>query len=199
MDCADGKTRLGFPILSAWIADHAEHPILNGISTKSSPQCEVPATELGLDPRNIYEPRNYAHYAQKTGEYEQTQNTHIADYFHPIGMKIDQNVFFGLYQVNPANLHKPDLLHSIYLGLFKHMMKWIEGFLKKHKPQQVFDDNWNVLPPYPGFNVPKKAYEEVTQWQDKEMRNLGRSISAVFASALRNPDGSQQLSFKRAL
>ena len=31
------------------------------------------------------------------------------------------------------------------------------------------------------------------------MRNLGRCISAVFASALRNPDGSQQLPFKGAL
>ena len=199
MDCADGKTRLCFPILSAWIADHAEHTILNGISSNSCPQCEVPATELGQGPRNIYEPRNYAHYAQKTWEYMQTQDTHIADYFHQIGMKIDRNVFSGLYRVNPADLHKPDLLHNIYLGLFKHMMKWVEGFLKKHKRQQAFDDIWKALPPYPGFNVPKKAYREVTQSQGEEMRNLCRCISAVFASALRNPDGSQQLPFKRAL
>src|ERR1700760_3237919 len=47
MDYADGKTRLCFPILSAWIADHAGHTILNGISSNSCPQCEVPATELG--------------------------------------------------------------------------------------------------------------------------------------------------------
>ena len=199
MDCADGKTRFCFPILSAWIADHAEHTILDGISSKSCPQCEVPASGLGQDPRNIYEPRNYAHYAHKMWEYEQTQDTHIADYFHQIGMKIDRNGFSRLYRVNPADLHKPDLLHNIYLGLFKHMMKWIEWFLKKHKLQQAFDDIRKALPPYPSFNVPKTAYREVTQWQGKEMRNLGRCISAVFASALRNPDGSQQLPFKRAL
>ena len=69
MDCADGKPRLCFPILSAWIADHAEHTILNGISSNSCPQCEVPATELGQGPRNIYGPHYYAHYAQKTCEY----------------------------------------------------------------------------------------------------------------------------------
>ena len=68
MDCGDGKTRLCFPILSAWIADHAEDTILNGISRKTCPQCEVPATELGQDPRTKYEPRNYAHYVQKTCE-----------------------------------------------------------------------------------------------------------------------------------
>ena len=93
MDCTFEKTRLCCPISSAWIADHAEHTILNGISGKSCPQCEVPATELGQDPRNIYEPRNYAHYAQKMWEYEQTQDTHIADYVLQIGMKIDCNVF----------------------------------------------------------------------------------------------------------
>ena len=133
MDCVDGKTRLCFPILSAWIANHAEHSLLNRISSKSCPQCEVPATELGQDPQNIYEPRNYAPYAQKPWDYEQTQDTHIADYFHEIGMKIDSNIFSGLYRINPADLHEPDLLHNIYLGLFKHMIKWIEGFLKEDK------------------------------------------------------------------
>lgn len=199
MDCADGKMRLCFPILSAWIADHVEHTTLHGIASNSCPKCEVPATELGQDPQNTYEPRDYAHYARKTTEYKQTQATHIADYFHQVGVKIDRNVFSGLYRVNPADLQKPDLLHNIYLGLFKHMMKWVEGFLKKHKRQQAFDDIWKQLPPYPGFGTPKKAYREVTQWQGKEMRNLGRCISAVLASALRNPDSSQQLPFKRAL
>ena len=85
-------------------------------------------------------------------------------------MKIDRNVLSGLYPVHPADLHKPDLLHNIYLGFFKHMVKWIEGFLKKHKQPQAFDDIWKVLPSYPGFNVPKKAYREVTLWQGKEMR-----------------------------
>ena len=57
----------------------------------------------------------------------------------------------------------PDLLHNIYLGLFKNLIEWVEGFLKKHKRQQAFDDAWKELPPCPGFLVPKKAYREVTQ------------------------------------
>ena len=174
MDCADGKTRLWFLILSAWIADHAEHTILNGISSKSCPHCEVPATELGQDPRNIYEPRNYTDYAQKAWESEQTQDTNITDYFHQIGMEIDRNVFSGVYRVNPADLHKPDLLYNIYLGLFKHMMKWIEGFLKKHKQQQAYDDIWKALPPYRGLNVPKRLVE-------KSRRGRGRKCETLAA------------------
>src|SRR5207302_1835736 len=58
MDCSDGKRRLCFPILSAWIADHAEHVALHGINSKSCPKCEVPGRELG-DPRRTYNARDY--------------------------------------------------------------------------------------------------------------------------------------------
>jgi len=78
-------------------------------------------------------------------------------------------------------------------------MEWVEGFLKKHKGQQAFNDAWKEIPSYPGFSVPKKAYQEIRPWQGKEMRNLGRCISAVLASALRNPDSSQYQDFKSAL
>jgi len=91
------------------------------------------------------------------------------------------------------------MLHTIYLGLFKHMMDWINGFLKKHGRLQAFDDVWKALPPYPGFLVPKKAYSEVTQWQGKEMRNLGRFILGVLAVAHRQPGGAQVIPFKPAL
>ena len=74
--------------------------------------------------------------------------------------------------MNSSNLHKPDLLHNIYLSLFKYMMQSVEGFLKKHKPQQAFDDTWKEISSYPEFSVPKKAYREVRKWQGKEMRNL---------------------------
>ena len=114
-------------------------------------------------------------------------------------MKIGRNVFTELYRINRTDLHKPDLLHNIYLGLFKHMMERVDGFLKKHKWQQAFNDAWIELPPYLRFSVPKSADLEVTQWQGKEMRNIGRCISAVLASALRNPDSSQYQDFNIAL
>ena len=114
-------------------------------------------------------------------------------------MKIGRNIFTELYRVNPADLYKPDLLHNIYLDLFKYMMEWAEGFLKKHKRQQVFDDALKEIPPYPGFSVPKKTYPEVTQWQGKEMRNVSRCISVVLASTLRNPDSSQHQDLNIAL
>jgi len=71
------------------------------------------------------------------------------------------------------------------------MMEWVEGFLKKHKRQQAFDNTRKEILPYPRLSVPKRAYHESTQWQGREMRNIGGSISAVLASALRNLNSSQ--------
>jgi len=138
-------------------------------------------------------------YREKALRQERAEAAVIAEYFQQLGVKIGNNVFTGLGRVSLVDLHKPDLLHNIYHGLFKHMMEWVEGFLKKQKQQQVLDDAWKEIPPYPGLSVPEKAYREIIQWQGKEMRNLGRCISTVLASALRNPDSSQYQDFKRPL
>jgi len=147
----------------------------------------------------MYETCDYMLYREKALRPELAEAAGIAAYFQRFGVKIGNNVFTGLDRVSPEDLNKADLLHNIYLGLFKHMMEWVEGLLKKHKRQQAFNDAWKAIPPYPGFSVPKKAYREITQWQGKEMRNLGRCISAVLASALRNPDSSQYQAFKSTL
>ena len=47
--------------------------------------------------------------------------------------------------------------------------------------------------------MPNKAYGEVTQWQGKEMRNLGLGLLGVLAVALRQPDSRQVTPFKHAL
>ena len=104
-----------------------------------------------------------------------------------------------MQHVSAPDLHKPDLLHTVYLGLFKDMIDWVQAFLKKHAQLQAFDDAWKALLAYPGFFVPNKAYCEVTQWQGKEMRNLGRCLLVVLAVALRQPDSTQAQPFKLAL
>jgi len=58
IDCADGKPHLWFPILWAWIADHAVHAALQGIGTKSCPKCKVPWQERRGDSQRMYETRD---------------------------------------------------------------------------------------------------------------------------------------------
>ena len=95
MDCADGKTRLWFPILWAWIVDHAEHATLHGIGSKSCPKCDVPCKELGGNPRRIYETRDYRLYRERSLEHEPGEAAGVAEYFQQVGVKIVRNVFAG--------------------------------------------------------------------------------------------------------
>ena len=58
---------------------------------------------------------------------------------------------------------------------------------------------WKNLPYYPGFNRPTKAYREVSQWQGKELRTLGRAILVALAASLGIPSSVQQQPFRQAL
>jgi len=166
IDCVDGKIRRYFPIMLGSIADHMENVTLHGIKSNACPKCEVPRAELGSRARH-HHARDYARY-ERYERKNQSLDSKTNDVAHACytnethGIKRGQNVFQGLVRVSMPDLHKPDMLHTIYLGLFKHMMDWIQGYLKKQARQQAFDDAWKALPPYPGFFVPKKAYREVT-------------------------------------
>ena len=81
VDCADGKRCLCFPILSAWIADHAENTTLNRIGSKSCPKCEVPCNELGGNPREVYEVRDYAIYEEKARQLESGEAGRAWEFF----------------------------------------------------------------------------------------------------------------------
>ena len=201
MNCSDGKVRQCFPVLAAWIADHAENETLHGLKRMSCAVCEVPLDRLGLDAKEVHPTRDYQKYAAIEQHYVNTGDEHNSNVasLSAVGVKMGRNVFTGLSRVEIPLLFKPDILHNIYLGLFKHLMQWIEDFLKKHGRQELFDEIWKSLPPYPGFFVPKKAYREVTQWQGKEMRNLGRCILGVFASSLRRPTPTQRSPFRDAI
>jgi len=198
IDCANSKVRHCFPILSAWIADHMENVALHWLKSNACPECEVPTHELGTNAKN-YRTRDYARYQRNKPEIQNAGLESDDDNVMCDNLRIGQNIFHRLDRVSASDLYKPDMLHTIYLGPFKHMIDWIEGFLKKHWRLQAFDDVWKALSPYAGFLVPKKAYREVTQWQGKEGRNLGRCILGVLAVALRQPGGAQAIPFKRAL
>jgi len=170
IDCADRKLWRCFPILSAWITNYMENVGLHRIKSNGCPKCKVLPGGLGTD-ANSHWARDYARY-----KHCQRESDDSCTMFENLGINHKKNLFHGLHRVSAPGLHKPDLLHTVDLGLFKHLIDWIEGFHKKHTRLQAFEDTWKVLQPYPGFFGPKKPYHKVTQWQGKEMGNLGRCL-----------------------
>jgi len=157
IDYADGKVRSCLPILAAWIVDHIENIALHGIKSNVCPRCEVPVVKLGTNMK-LYPVRDYAIYHHYDYQNWIGKSDHADITSESLGIRLGQNVFYGLNWVSPSDLLKADMLHTVYLGLFKHMRGWIKGFLKKDGRLEAFDEVWKALPPYPGFHVPNKAY-----------------------------------------
>ena len=172
IDSADGKVPRCFAVLSAWIADHMENVVLQGVKTNSCPKYKVLLWELGNDAK--YSARDYTEYEYYERENglqspgSDSDNADVTFDTHQINMR--PGVFHGLHRASAPDLDVPDLLHTIYLGLFKHMMDWIQGFLKKHGRLQAFDDAWQTLPPYPGFFCPKMPTGRLRSGKEKRCR-----------------------------
>jgi len=134
IDCADGKIRRCFPIMSGWIAEHMENVTLPRIKSNACPKCEMPPEELGSRAGH-HCARDYAgceRYVRENPSLDsETHDAAHARYTNETHcIQRGQNVFQGLVRVATPDLHKPDMLHTIYLGLFKHMMDSILRFLK---------------------------------------------------------------------
>lgn len=59
-------------------------------------------------------------------------NTSAVQYLVLKSVKTLFNAFWDMPRVNAYEINKSDILHNIYLGLLKHMMEWVQEFLKKH-------------------------------------------------------------------
>ena len=78
--------------------------------------------------------------------------------------------------------------------MMKYLMEWIEGFLRKHKRLGVFDNIWENIPPYSGYQPPQKRYRQITMWSGNEMRGVNHVILACFTAAVRQTKDAPRLS-----
>jgi len=108
-----------------------ENVALHELNTNACLKCEVPTHELGTNARS-HRTRDYARNQRYNPENQNSGSESDHDHIMCDNLGIGQNIFDHLHRASASHLYKPDILHTIYLGLFKPMMIWIEGFLKKH-------------------------------------------------------------------
>src|SRR5215213_4014120 len=116
MECGDGHTRLCYPRLTAWVADHMEHVDLLGLIPKACPVCEVPPDQLQdwAGPEQ-YPQRDYKAYADEWYEDsldEEALQSAAATRLKQVGVTSPARAFLEL-GFDVASLHKPDILHGI--------------------------------------------------------------------------------------
>jgi len=108
--------------MKGWIADHIENVTLHGIKYNNCPKCEVPPEELGSRAGH-HCARDYTRYQRSGGE-NPSRDSETHDAAHACytnetpGIKRGQKGFKELVRDSTLDVHKSDMLHTIYLGRF---------------------------------------------------------------------------------
>jgi len=186
MICTDRNVRLYFPKLFCWLTDHMENATIHAITSNPCPVCIVPVEKLGKYSETGYPRCSHADYITAHRESDALS-------LNEQGVKNINNALWSLPKLNLPDLVRADILHNILLGVWKHMIDWIQDFLEHYERINAFDYVWCRLPPYPGFSIPTKLYRVVSQWSGKEIRNFAKVILGTFAAALRQTTNQPRL------
>jgi len=83
-----------------------------------------------------------------------------------------------------SNLAKPDLLHSMQIGMLDHLQMWIFNFMKTHEPLDKYNLIWLSMAAYHDLTVKNESYEEVSQWNGQEMKEMSRYLLGAVTQSL---------------
>jgi hypothetical protein len=97
-----------------------------------------------------------------------------------------------------SNLLKPDLLHTIQIGMLDHLQNWTFDFMKMHERLDMVNAIWLSVPAYHDLTQKNKSHEKVSQWNGKEMKEMSRYLLGVVTQSLRGGDPAQRPIFNRA-
>ena len=179
--CADGNFRCWKPVLAAWLADCPEYSDLHHLERHVCFWCKCPKNELG-----DYVPSDKEYCWQDHNLYRTLSdaNTKAAD-----AKLLSHHVHrgFNVFRHIPwivSDLPKPDLLHSMQIGMLDHLQKWNFNFMKTHERFDKYNAIWLSMPAYHDLTPKKKSYEEVSQWNGKEMKEMSRYLLGVVTQSL---------------
>jgi hypothetical protein len=98
-----------------------------------------------------------------------------------------------------SDLLKPNHLHTMQIGMLNHLQKWIFQFMKTHKQLDKFNTIWLSVPAYHDLTPKTKLYEEVSQWNGKEMKEMNQYLVGVVTQSLRGGSPAQHPIFNCAI
>jgi len=164
--CADGNFRRCKLILAAWVADCTGNSDLHHLEQHVCFQCECPKNECGdyVSPDKQHPQRDHNLYRTLSDAKTQAVNAELwSRLVHP--------VFNGFRHIAwiVSDLPKPNLLHTMQIGTLDHLQKWINHCMKTHERRDKYNSIWLFVPAYQDLTPRNQSYEEVSQWNGKEI------------------------------
>ena len=156
--CADGCVRLYIPCVAGCIGDYPEHIKIQGLKSGLCFWCEFPANRLEVHGTD-YEPHNSIEYQRvyQAGDFDCLEALGILPINNPLWDFQGPHMFFGQL----SELPKPDVLHTLLLGMLKHLMEWIVPLLHDLGRLDTFDSAFLHSPAYLQRPTQRKRYQEV--------------------------------------
>ena len=85
------------------------------------------------------------------------------------------------------------------IGLLDHLQKWIFHFTNMHERLNKYNAIWLIVPAYHDLTPKTKSYEEVSQWNGKEMKEMSRYLLEVVTQSLLGGSPAQRPILNRAI
>jgi hypothetical protein len=167
--CADGNFRLCEPDLAAWLAHCPEYSDLHHVKRHVFIWCECSRNEL-----EDYVPPDMQHPRPDHNLYRTLRNANTK----AAGAELsERHVHRGFIVVRHilcivSNVPEPDLLHSMQIGMLDHLQAWIFEFMKTHERLDKYNTICLSVPAYHNLTSKNKSYEEVSQWNEKKMKEM---------------------------
>ena len=179
--CPDGNIRHCKPVFAAWLADCPQYSDLHHLERHVCCRCVCTKNQLG-----DYVPPDEEHPRRDHNLYRTLSdaNTKAAD-AELSSRQVHQG--FNEFRHIPcivSNLWKPNLLHTIQIGMLDHLQKWLFHCLKTHERLDKYNAIWLSVPAYSDLTPKTKSCEEGSQWNGKEMKEMSRYLFEVVTQSL---------------
>jgi len=98
-----------------------------------------------------------------------------------------------------CDLPKPDLLHTMQFSILDVLPKWIVHFNKTREHLDMYNAIWLSAPAYHDLTPKHKSYEEVSQWNGKEIKEISQYLLGVVTQYLQGGNPTQRPIFHRSI
>lgn len=175
MLCADGRVRMVFPILAAYVADHPEQCLIVNAQENHCPRGTVDPDDRG-EPDGC-SPRSVEETLQQLNSHRLGDDLTLPDGLRPVYDPFWAN----LPHCDIFTCITPDILHQLLKGVFKdHLVSWISELVGEEELDRRFKAMANV----PGLRHFKKGISHVQQWTGKEYKEMQKVFVVLVAGAV---------------
>jgi len=84
-------------------------------------------------------------------------------------------------------------------GMLDHLQKWIFHFMRTHEWLDKYNAIWLSVPAYHNLTPKNKSYDDVSQWNGKEMKEMSRYLLGVVTQSLRGESPTQRAIFNHPI